>query len=198
MLALRKAYSIDLIRGAVLAAAAMAIIPAVSAQPFNSRSQPTTEAVAFLDGVWIGQAKMILPDGKTLNFEQMERVGPMMDGEVRIMEGKGRDPSGKTVFNAFTVFSQTPDTSIEMRSYTMGHASSRKLDIRNGKGFVWELQDRGQTIRYTADVADGIWSEIGERIGPDGKTFQFFEMTLKRVGDTDWPADNPAFPTRPK
>jgi hypothetical protein len=30
--------------------------------------------------------------------------------------------------------------------------------------------------------------EIGERIVPGGEPVRFFEMTLKRIGDTDWPA----------
>lgn len=139
---------------------------------------------------------MTLPSGETVRFEQMERVGPMMDGQVRVMEGKGRDDTGKAVFNAFTVFSQTADRSIEMRSYAMGQQSSRKLELRDGKGFVWELQAGPYTIRYEADVANGVWHEVGKRIGPDGKSIAFFEMTLKRVADTRWPAENPAFPTR--
>lgn len=197
MLELCGAHRVKLVCAPFFAVAAVTVTSTVFAQTSFSATEATTESVAFLDGVWIGPATMTLPDGKTLRFEQMERVGPMMNGEVRIMEGKGRDASGKSIFNAFTVFSQNADKSIEMRSYTMGHASSRKLDVRDGKGFVWELRVDESTIRYTATVADGIWSEIGERIGPDGRSLQFFEMTLKRVSDTNWPADNPAFPTQP-
>jgi hypothetical protein len=44
------------------------------------------------------------------------------------------------------------------------------------------------TIRYTATVKDGAWKEVGERVAPGQAPVQFFEMNLKRVGDTDWPA----------
>ena len=44
------------------------------------------------------------------------------------------------------------------------------------------------TIRYTAVVKDGVWREVGDRIAPDKEPVRFFEMTLKRVGHTDWPA----------
>ena len=50
-------------------------------------------------------------------------------------------------------------------------------------------------IRYTAVVKDGRWHEVGERIGPDGKAVRTFEMTLKRIGDSTWPATD-AVPPR--
>ncbi len=177
--------------GTIIGLAALAA--PVAAQP----PKPTTEAVAFLDGVWIGPAEMTLPNGDVSRFEQMERVGPMMGGEIRIMEGKGRGGDGKTLFNALSVLSQEPDGGIMMRSYTMGHDSSRSLKIDGAGGFGWEMQAGPARMRYTATVKDGVWDEVGERIGPDGKAVRFFHMRLKRVGDTDWPAANPAFPTRP-
>jgi len=45
------------------------------------------------------------------------------------------------------------------------------------------------TIRYTAVIADGAWKEVGDRIAPDKEPVRFFEMTLKRVGDTSWPVE---------
>ena len=44
------------------------------------------------------------------------------------------------------------------------------------------------TIRYTMTLKDGIWNEVGDRIMPGKDPVRFFEMNLKRVGDTDWPA----------
>ena len=55
-------------------------------------------------------------------------------------------------------------------------------------GFTWEIPAGSMTIRYTAVVKDGTWSEVGDRMLPDQEPIGFFEMTLKRVGDTDWPA----------
>ncbi|MGN3973741.1 hypothetical protein [Tsuneonella sp. SYSU-LHT278] len=157
---------------------------------------PHTREVAFLDGVWIGPAAITLPDGRKMEFEQMERVGPMMGGEVRVMEGRGRDSTGKTVFNAFSIFSQNAEGEIEMRTYTMGHQNSRRVELRDGRSFAWEIPASTHTVRYTAEVADGVWKEKGERIGADGKSVPFFEMTLTRVADTRWPEDNPLFVTK--
>ena len=43
-------------------------------------------------------------------------------------------------------------------------------------------------IRYTAVIKDGAWREVGDQIAPGKEPARFFEMNLKRVGDTDWPA----------
>ena len=45
------------------------------------------------------------------------------------------------------------------------------------------------TIRYTCVVKDGVWHEVGDRIVPGKEPVRFFEMTLKRVGDTSWPSE---------
>jgi hypothetical protein len=43
------------------------------------------------------------------------------------------------------------------------------------------------TIRYTAVIKDGAWREVGDRIIPGKDPIRFFEMNLKRIGDSDWP-----------
>ena len=55
-------------------------------------------------------------------------------------------------------------------------------------GYVWEIPAGPTTIRYTAVIKDGKWREVGDRIMPDKEPARFFEMNLKRVGDTTWPA----------
>jgi hypothetical protein len=44
------------------------------------------------------------------------------------------------------------------------------------------------TIHYTAVVEDSSWREAGDRIMPGKEPDRFFEVNLKRVGDTNWPA----------
>jgi hypothetical protein len=53
---------------------------------------------------------------------------------------------------------------------------------------MWEIPAGPMTIRYTAVIKDGSWKEVGDRIIPGHAPVRFFEMELKRVGDTDWPA----------
>lgn len=149
--------------------------------------------LAMLDGTWRGPAWIIMADGKHA-LTQTERVGPFLDGAVRMIEGRGYGEGGSVHFNAFAVVSYDPDKkTYSMRSYAMGRAGDFPL-TPTADGFVWETSAGPATIRYTATVKDGTWHEFGERIVPGGESFRFFEMTLTRVGDTDWPAGGAVTP----
>jgi hypothetical protein len=44
------------------------------------------------------------------------------------------------------------------------------------------------TIHYDITLKDGVWHEVGTRVPKaGGQGVMIFEMTLKRVGETDWP-----------
>lgn len=144
-------------------------------------------SLSFLDGVWKGPATTTMSPGETHAVTQTERVGPFLDGTVRVIEGRGYDADGKVAFNAFAIISYSPATrAYTMRSYAMGSAGDFVFQ-RKPDGFVWEIPAGAMTIRYTAVVKEGVWREVGERIVPDKEPVRFFEMTLKRVGNTDWP-----------
>jgi hypothetical protein len=144
--------------------------------------------LAFLDGVWRGPASNVSPSGESQTITQTERVGPFLDGSVRVMEGRGYDASGKVAFNAFAIISYSPATRVyTMHSYAQGSVGDFVLQ-RNADGFAWDIPAGPMTIRYTAVIKDGVWREVGDRLAPGKDPVRFFEMTLKRVGDTDWPA----------
>jgi hypothetical protein len=146
------------------------------------------EPLAYMDGVWRGPAKTTLPSGETHAVTQTERIGPFLDGSVKVIEGRGYDAEGKVTFNALGIVSYNPATrAYTMHSYAMGSAGDFVLQ-RKPDGFVWEIPAGPMPIRYTAVVKDGVWREVGDRIVPDKEPVRFFEMTLKRVGNTDWPA----------
>jgi len=44
------------------------------------------------------------------------------------------------------------------------------------------------TIRYTATIEGDSWHEVGHRLVPGREPQIFNEMTLRRLGDSDWPA----------
>ncbi|HEY9401137.1 MAG TPA: hypothetical protein VIQ24_00490 [Pyrinomonadaceae bacterium] len=144
--------------------------------------------LAFMDGVWRGAAWTVLPSGEKHAITQTERIGPFLDGSVKIIEGRGYDADGKVSFNAFGIISYNPATRIyTMRSYAQGQVGDFVL-TPSADGYVWEIPAGPMTIRYTAVVKDGAWREVGDRITPGKEPVRFFEMNLKRVGDTDWPA----------
>ena len=143
---------------------------------------------AYMDGTWRGPATYVLPDGSRHDIIQTERIGPLLGGAIKLIEGRGYNPDGTTGFNAFAVLSWDVDAqAYGFRSHAMGFSGDMKF-APTDDGFVWEIPaGPGTVIRYTAVVKDGTWHEVGERIGPDGQPARTFEMTLKRIGDSAWP-----------
>lgn len=142
---------------------------------------------AVMDGVWRGPAWTILPSGKH-NITQTERIGPFLDGSIRVIEGRGYNEDGSAGFNAFGIISYDPATkAYTLHSYAQGQAGDFVIKP-TADGYTWEIPAGPMTIRYTAVIKDGTLREVGDRIMPGKEPVRFFEMNLKRVGDTDWPA----------
>jgi hypothetical protein len=186
-----------MIRYRTAAAAVLMTVGLFSAAWGQGRPDPAAliaaqkEALArlsFMDGVWRGPAWTILPSGEKHNVTQTERIGPFLDGSVKVLEGRGYDSAGKVTFNAFGTVSYNPAT----HAYTLhAHAQGNVGDFvltPAADGYVWEIPAGPMTIRYTAVIKDGAWREVGDRIEPGKEPIRFFEMNLKRVGDSDWPA----------
>lgn len=145
--------------------------------------------LAMMDGVWRGPAWTILPTGQKHSITQTERIGPFLDGSVKVLEGRGYEADGKVTFNALGILSYNPAT----RTYTLhSHAQGRSGDFAlkpTADGYVWETPGGGNAIiRYTAVIKDGTWLEVGDRIVPGKEPMRFFEMNLRRIGDNTWPA----------
>jgi hypothetical protein len=144
--------------------------------------------LSIMDGVWRGPAWTILPSGEKHSVTQTERIGPFLNGSVKVIEGRGYDQSGKVTFNAFGTISYNPSTRVyTLHSYAQGNSGDFVL-TPTADGYIWEISAGPMTIRYTAVIKGGEWREVGDRIMPGKEPVRFFEMNLKRVGDTDWPA----------
>ncbi len=175
-------------------------VPSVSAQ---RRADPATllaaqrEAMvplAFMDGVWRGPAWTILQSGEKHNITQTERIGPFLDGTVKVIEGRGYDAEGKVAFNAFGTISYDPTKqAYTLHSYALGHVGDFVL-TRSADGYTWVIPAGPMTICYTAVIKDGAWREVGDRIMPGQEPVRFFEMNLKRVSDTTWPVGGAVSP----
>jgi len=141
---------------------------------------------AWMDGTWRGTATTKFPGGEH-TVTHTERVGTMLGGTLRVVEGKAFNPDGSVGFNAFAVISFDPArNAYDFRSYAQGRSGNFTI-TPTADGYVWDVPAGPMTIRYTATFKLGIWTEIGERIVPGKPAVQFFEMHLKRVGDTSWP-----------
>ncbi len=145
--------------------------------------------LAVMDGVWRGTAWTILASGEKHTITQTERIGLFLDGSVRVVEGRGYDKDGKVSFNAFGTISYDPaQKAYRFHSYAMGQAGDFEF-APTDDGYTWDIPAGPSTIRYTAVIKDGTLREVGDRIMPGKDPVRFFEMDLKRIGDTKWPAE---------
>lgn len=170
---------------------------AATAQPPDaaaliSAQREAMKAFAPMNGVWRGPAWTIVPGGKKIELTQTERAGPMLDGTLKVVEGRGYLPDGTLGFNAFGVISYNVTTrKYSMRSWAMGQSGEFAI-APTADGYVWERPaGPGAVIRYTATVKGDTFSETGEYIVGDRPPSRIFEMNLKRVGETGWPAGDP-------
>ena len=150
------------------------------------------KALAFMDGAWRGRAET---DRLPAGFTHTERVGPLLDGTIRVVEGRSYDENGGTRFNAFAIISYDPvRRAYTMHSHAMGYAGDFPLSVRPD-GYSWtQPSGPGAMIRYTATVKGNEWREIGERTVNGGPPDKMFEMRLQRIGPTAWPQDGAVAP----
>jgi hypothetical protein len=153
-----------------------------------AKQQAAMKALSWMDGVWRGPAVTTRPGGQKITVTQTERSGPLLGGAVHVVEGRGYNADGSTGFNALGIISYDPDKdAYSMRSYAMGQAGDFPLTV-TPNGAIWTIAAGPATIRYTITAKDGVWHEVGERVVEGQAPVQFFEMTLKRIGDSSWPA----------
>ncbi|HYJ52307.1 MAG TPA: DUF1579 domain-containing protein [Allosphingosinicella sp.] len=181
---------------AALALALLCATP-LSAQPRRDPpAQPAAQReamarLAWMNGVWRGPAWAITADGRH-EMTQTERIGSFLGGSVTMIEGRGYNADGTVGFNALGVISYNPPTtSYLITSWAQGNFGTFSFRPTSD-GYVWEVPaGPAAVIRYTATIRDGTLRETGERIAGDAAPVQVFEMNLRRVADTAWPAADP-------
>ena len=169
---------------------AMSAVPAVTQVPntvLQTKQQSAMQALAFLDGEWVRPAEAHERTG-TFRMTQTERVGTLLDGTVRLVEGRAFDKEGKTLFNAFAVISYDVQSSrYVITSYASGYTTATELMV-NPDGFEWEVPaGPGAKMHFSAVVKNGTWTEVGDYLGADGAKKRTFQMTVKRSGNSKWP-----------
>jgi hypothetical protein len=152
-----------------------------------AEQQAAMKRFAWMQGVWRGPGNGMNRSGP-YQVTQTERIGPFLGGTVIVMEGKGYKPDGTVGFNAFGILSYDPLTkSYTLHSYALGYAGDFALTPTE-TGYVWEIPaGPGAVIRYTATFVAGIWTEVGDYVAGAQPPRRVFVMTLKRIGDSDWP-----------
>ena len=169
---------------ALLAAIAM---PALAVEPgVNAAAMAKLDA---MKGVWKGEAKGTGPGGVPFSVTQTERIGPLLGGDVLVVEGTGYLADGKVGFNAFGVISWNAQTqAYEFRTYHGGRSGTFKMTPTD-TGAIWEIPAGPKAnIINTITIKDGTWHEVQQYVAEGQPPRTVVEMTLKRVGDSEWPA----------
>lgn len=170
----------------VLAAPATAFAQATDTASI-AEQQVAMKKLDWMHGVWRGPAVSRSPQGEH-KVAQTERIGSFLGGTLTVMEGKGFNPDGSVGFNALGVASyDTRTKSYWLTSWALGHGGKFAMTITDN-GYYWEVPMGAMTMRYTATLANGVWTEVGDFIAEGKAPQRVFEMNLKRVGDSDWPA----------
>jgi hypothetical protein len=175
---------------------ALAVAAPAAAQPpdpaaLDAIQRGALAKLSMMDGAWRGTAWTITPEGRH-DVVHTERVGPFLGGSLKVIEGRSYKSDGSVGFNAFGIISYDARAKTYiLHSYALGHAGDFLLEIRPD-GYVWQVPaGPGAIIRYKATIRNGEWREIGERMVGAAAPVQIFEMNLKRIGDSKWPAGNP-------
>jgi hypothetical protein len=182
-------------------AAALAVAPSAVAlaqsQPAGAPQSRDPSAIAkaqaeamarleAMDGAWRGPAVTQTAQGER-RVIQTERIGPMLGGTIKVIEGRGFVDGRGVGFNAFGVVSYDPfKQAYEFRSYAQGYAGTFPFEV-TPTGYVWSTPAAGGSVRYTATIAGDSWNEVGDLIVEGQPARRIFEMNLKRNGDSDWP-----------
>ncbi|TSA86855.1 DUF1579 domain-containing protein [Deinococcus detaillensis] len=174
----------------VLSLSAAAFAQQMNPDQLKADQQKMMAPLAWMNGEWRGPATIILPDGKTHAITQTERIGPVQDGTLKVLQGRGYEANGAASFDAFAVVAyDSYEKTFSITSFSGGYAG-KFMFKPTADGYIWEIPQGPTTLRYTAVFKDGTWTETGENITKDQPPVRNFQMVLKRIGDTDWPNAN--------
>lgn len=182
-----------------LAAGFLLAVPTLASaqtmQPAGTAEQrDAMQTLAWMDGEWVGEATVSMGPGGTSTHPHTERIGPMLGGSIKVIEGRSTNDDGTVAFNAFAVVSWDDATdSYVMRSYANGQAADFPLEA-TADGFRWTIPNRGGEMRYVTVFRDGQWIETGDFVMPGRDPMRVIELRLRRRGDTGWPAADPVIP----
>lgn len=174
---------------AALAPAAPALAQGHNPEPVLKAQREAMAAFQSMDGAWRGPAWTLQPNGEKRHLTQTERIGPFLGGSIKVIEGRGYLEDGRVGFNALGIVSYDPaKKAYSMRSYAMGHSGDFAF-TPTADGYAWEVPaGPNTTIKYVATIRDGTLHEVGDRVVAGQPPLRIFEMTLKRIGDSAWPA----------
>ncbi len=168
----------------------LTIAAPVSAWAQPAPSAPTAPALsermapfAWLIGEWYGSGWFIAPDGTRHTADSREVVTPKLGGNALLIEGRhsATGQPDRIVHDAMAML--TWDRIANAYRFRSALASNLSGDYSvepTANGLTWSMDTPGGRIVYTITNDNGVWTERGRRTGPDGRSVDFFEMTLRK------------------
>lgn len=174
---------------AALGPIAFIAIPAAAAPPAYTPPDTAEQAekigaLEFLAGEWEGSGWTLTAQNAKVEFRQSEEIEFILGRKALTIHGMGRTPDAAPdaapEFEAFAVVSWDDKAdAYRFRSYSSGHVGDFDAELRAPGVFAWRMP----SVEFVIDIKGDAWIEKGWRTLPDGKQFQFFEMTLTRAED---------------
>ncbi|WP_298128081.1 DUF1579 domain-containing protein [Brevundimonas sp.] len=164
-------------------------------QPAGTAEQRDAMArLSWMDGEWVGEAESYAGPGRTSTHPHTERIGPMLGGSIKVIEGRSVGAGGETLFNAFAILSwNDAEDRYVFRSYANGQAADFPFEA-TAEGFAWTVPANGGEVRYVTTFKDGEWIEVGDFVMPGREPMRVIELRLRRRGDSTWPAEGAVIP----
>lgn len=163
---------------AAMPAAAQPAANATAAATYSERMTP----LAGLVGEWRGSGWILRPGGARETFTSHESVTPRISGNALLVEGRHQNAAGALVHDAIAilVWDQRGGGYRMRTQLATGMGGDFPLEVRPS-GFTWRIDTPGGRIEYVAEITADSWIERGRQIAPDGRSTDFFEMTLHRA-----------------
>lgn len=153
-----------------------------------SAQQQALAKFSKLDGIWRGSGWMIDgPDETARKLTQTLRVGPFLDGAVRLIEIRGYAADGSVGFHAFNTLAFDAQKSEYGMLARAGGRSGNFSFTATDDGYVWNIGTAERGLRYTGTVKGDTWTEVGESLDPSHAPIKVSEWTVHRVASTMWP-----------
>jgi hypothetical protein len=175
--------------------------PSSDSQPAGGRGQMTQaqlvaeqqkamSKIDALNGVWRGSGWTEEASGRgRVQFTATVRVGPFLDGAVKVIELRQYTSSGELAYHGFNTVAYEPQRQqYVMAARANGRAGQFPFHVTpDGYMWIWEIGP-GRGVRRTGAIKDNEWTETTDTIRPNqAEPTRTGEFTVRRISATDWP-----------
>ena len=149
-------------------------------RPDTAAQRDAMKKLDYLTGKWTGEAVLFRGPGQPEKLIQSEEVQSKLDGLLLLVEGTGRDATGKIVFRALATISYDDIAKkYFFRAYNDGRYLDTELSV-NENGWEWRQPAGPGSVRYTMRRNGNEWVETGEFTMGDAAPRKTIEMRVHK------------------